>query len=80
MSNKLTGNYMTHRDGGIMYEYEALWTMAAGKIFWDSMVRRDDTVVGTPGGTIAAIPEDSDPVALVRHNVHDAIEAQISTS
>jgi hypothetical protein len=53
--------------GGV-YAYEAMWSIAGRRIFWDSRVSLAGEVVGTPGGIINGSGE--------RH-VSDMVEAAV---
>jgi hypothetical protein len=59
---------------GGTYEYEAMWSTSGRRIFWDSRVTRDGTLIGAPGGIIVDTSEEMAPAAI-RTALHEAIQA-----
>ena len=56
-----------------LYAYEAMWSIAGERIFWDSRVSLADAVVGKPGGIINGSGE-RDVGEVVEAEVRNAIE------
>jgi hypothetical protein len=48
----LKGRYAAALGGGAVYDYEAFWFRADGKIVWRGRVRRDGKLKSTPHGVI----------------------------
>ncbi len=71
--NEVKGNYTTQRDGGIAYTYEATWAQTEQGAMWNSKVRRDGQLAGTPNGQIVSthnVPLEE----LVKRLVETSIE------
>ena len=52
MPGRIAGRYTTDRDGGISYTYVASWHEAANGVVWSATVKRDQALVGAPGGQL----------------------------
>jgi hypothetical protein len=70
---QLEAAYMTHRDGGLIYTYDAAWTRVGSNILWHAKVLREGEYKGQPNGTInnAALLDAGE---MVRSAVEIAIE------
>lgn len=48
----IAATYKAQRDGGLIYTYEAEWTLVGHTIVWHAVVMRDGLFRGRPSGTI----------------------------
>lgn len=72
----LEGTYITKRDGGVEYTYEASCGMYGANWHWRATVRRQGMLAGKPTGVIYDAPSFvEDPV--LRQVVEEAIEKRI---
>lgn len=51
-----------------MYEFEAMWSTAGRRVFWDSEVMKDGVRMGSPGGIV---------LVTGKHEVAELVEAEV---
>ncbi len=71
--NEINGSYKTKRDQGIVYTYDATWSLTEQGAIWNAKVRRGDQFAGTPNGQILSthnVPLEE----LVKGLVENSIE------
>ena len=76
MTKTIIGSYRRRRDGRQFYTFEATWEMRENDCCWESIVRLDGSVVGTPGGKLSAVLGKDYPT-LVKAQIEHCIENQI---
>ena len=58
---------------GGTFDYEAMWSEVGERIFWDSRVTKQGSVIGAPGGVI--VDRSADAATLITAALHEAINA-----
>ncbi len=77
--NTLIGTYLTRRDGGLYYDYKAIWEDHKSGMAWKAEVRLNRVLVGTPSGIISQGTVNDYPTC-VHALVTTSIEALIDVT
>jgi len=68
---RITGHYITQRDGGLRYDYEAAWSRDGSRFFWEAQVKRGGDLKGKPNGHLLKAPIYPEKAvrAVVEHSI-----------
>jgi hypothetical protein len=72
-----SGTYTTERDGGLAYQYDAIWHRNGATVTWSARVRRDGESFSVIDGQINLAIGVIDPEAAVRRLVESSIEQRV---